>query len=78
MTSSHHEQPDRRQALKNLADEMNMHVGEVIQLYEASVAELAAQAKVDNFLHVFAMRELLQKLKARPARDEPSGTRAAG
>lgn len=42
-----------------------MHVGEVIQLYEASVEDLAAKAKIDTFLHVFAMRDLQQKLKAR-------------
>lgn len=65
MTSSHHEQTDRRQALKDLANELDMHIGEVIQLYEASVAELAAKAKIDTFLHVFAMRDLQQKLKAR-------------
>jgi len=53
------------QSLENLAKEVNLQVGDVIKLYEASVAELASKAKIDTYLHVFAMRELRDKLKGR-------------
>lgn len=40
-----------------------MQVDDVVKLYEESVSKLASRAKIDTYLHVFAMRELHDKLK---------------
>lgn len=59
--------------MQDLAQELNLQVGEVVDLYEASLARLAAKAKVEQFLHVFAMREVQDHLNVhamRKARDQ--------
>lgn len=73
MAADPHDPLVQRQALQDLARELNLHVGEVVDLYEASLARLAAKAKVDQFLHVFAMREVQDRLNVharRQARDQ--------
>ena len=65
MAHSPNDRADPHQALESLARELNMHVGDVIKLYEDSVAELASKATIDTYLHVFAMRDLHDKLKVR-------------
>lgn len=52
-------------ALESLAQEVNLDVKQVVKLYEESVAKLASRAKIDTYLHVFAMRELHEKLRPR-------------
>lgn len=65
MAHSPNDRSDPKQALESLAKEMNLQVEEVVKLYEESVSELASRAKIDTYLHVFAMRELHDRLKLR-------------
>lgn len=65
MVQAQNTPPDPQQALESLAKEMDLQVADVVKLYDESVSELASRAKIDTYLHVFAMRELRDKLKAR-------------
>lgn len=65
MVRAPNDRSDPQQALESLAKEMNLQVDDVIKLYEESVSKLASRAKIDTYLHVFAMRELHEKLKTR-------------
>jgi hypothetical protein len=57
--------PDQQPVLDELAKAFSLDTGDVVALYEEVVAALAAKARIDTYLHVFAMRELQDKLKAR-------------
>lgn len=52
------------EALDNLAKEMNLPFADVMNAYETTMAELAAKAKIDTFLHIFAMRNLRDKFSS--------------
>ena len=67
MAPSPNDRSDPKQALECLAQEANMDVEQVVRMYEDAVATLASRAKIDTYLHVFAMRELHDKLKPRKA-----------
>ena len=65
MVRDPNDRPDPQHALESLAKEMNVKVDDVVKLYDESVSKLASRAKIDTYLHVFAMRELQEKLKTR-------------
>ena len=65
MTSSASDQPNQLQALERLAKERDLQVQDVVRLYEESVATLASKARIDQFLHIFAMRDLKDRLGTR-------------
>lgn len=62
MAHAPNDRADPRQAIDSIAKEMNLSVDDVTALYEAVVAELAAKAKIDTYLHIFAMRDLQERL----------------
>ncbi|RTL34114.1 MAG: DUF3562 domain-containing protein [Burkholderiales bacterium] len=62
MAHAPNDRADLRQAIDSFAKEMNLSVDDVTALYEAVVAELAAKAKIDTYLHIFAMRDLRERL----------------
>lgn len=62
MAHAPNDRADLRQAIDGFAKEMNLSVDDVTALYEAVVAELAAKAKIDTYLHIFAMRDLRERL----------------
>lgn len=62
MAHAPNDRADLRQAIDSFAKEMNLSVDDVTALYEAVVAELAAKAKIDTYLYIFAMRDLRERL----------------
>jgi adenosylcobinamide amidohydrolase len=62
MAHAPNDRADPHQAIESFAKEMNLPVNDVVAMYEAAVAELAAKAKIDTYLHIFAMRDLQERL----------------
>lgn len=62
MAESPNDRADPMHALETLAKELNLQVKHVCKRYEESIAGLASKAKIDTYLHVFAMRDLVDKL----------------
>jgi len=60
---SHH-----RRAIESLAEESQVPVNEVAQLYEHAHAELEAGARVRSFLGIFALRSVRKTLLERSHR----------
>lgn len=64
---SHHQR-----AIESLAEESQVPVDEVAQLYEDTHAELEAGAHIRSFLGIFALRNVRKTLRQR-SRAEPPG-----
>jgi hypothetical protein len=62
---SHHQR-----AIESLAEESQVPVNEVAQLYEDAHAELESGARVRSFLGIFALRKVRKMLHQR-SRGEP-------
>jgi hypothetical protein len=75
MPEPHEKQPDQKRIVASLADECHMPVGDMAALNEHERAELALDARITKFLHIFATRNVLEILRERGL-DKPSSTRA--
>jgi len=51
-------EPDRKRIVEFLAAESQLPIDDVATLYEHERAELAADARIPNFLHIFAIRNV--------------------
>lgn len=58
-------QPDQNRIVAALASECHLPIGEVAALYEHERAELAMDAHVTKYLHIFATRNALAILHQR-------------
>ena len=65
MPAPHEKQPDEKRIVATLAAECHVPINEVAILYEHERAELALGARVTKFLHIFAIRNVLEILRAR-------------
>lgn len=72
MPASHEKQPDQGRIVASLAIEYHMPVGEMAELYEHERAELASGAHITKFLHIFAIRKVLEILRDRGLDKQPS------
>ena len=63
-----HRNPDHTRIVASLAAEFNAPVDDVATLYEQERAELAADAQVTTFLHIFAARHVQEILRRRDGR----------
>jgi hypothetical protein len=75
MPSPHEKQPDQGRIVASLAAECRMPVEEMATLYEHERAALALGARITKFLHIFAIRNVLEVLRKRGL-DKPMLKRA--
>jgi hypothetical protein len=59
------EHPDQKRIVASLAAQCQLPVAEMATLYEHERAELALGARVTKFLHIFAVRKVLDVLRQR-------------
>jgi hypothetical protein len=72
MPASHEKQPDQGRIVESLALECHMPVAEMAALYEHERADLAFGAHITKFLHIFAIRSVLEILRQRKLDTQPS------
>jgi hypothetical protein len=65
MPSKKEEQPDQKRIVASLASECHLPIGEMATLYEHERAELASDAHITKYLHIFATRNVLEILRQR-------------
>lgn len=65
MPAQTEKQPDQTRIVALLAKECQMPIGEMATLYEHERAELAADAHITKYLHIFASRKVLEVLHQR-------------
>lgn len=65
MPAPHEKQPDQKRIVALLAEESHVPVDDVATLYEHERAELAVDAHITKFLHVFAIRNVQEILRKR-------------
>ena len=58
-------QPDQKRIVASLAKECHVPIGEVAALYEHERAQLAPDAKITKYIHIFATRKVLEVLHQR-------------
>jgi hypothetical protein len=67
----HDKQRDQKRIVALLAEESQVSAADVAILYEHVRAELALDARVTSFLHVFAMRNVREILRRHDADKHP-------
>ena len=65
MLTTTQKQPDQTRIVAALASECHMPLGEMATLYEHERAELALDAHITKYLHIFATRNVLETLRRR-------------
>ena len=65
MPAAQNKQPDQRRIVASLSAECNVPLGEMAALYERERAELAQDARITKFLHIFATRRVLEIVRER-------------
>jgi hypothetical protein len=65
MPAPHETQPDQKRIVATLAAECQVPIDEMATLYEHERAELALGARITKFLHIFAIRNVQEILRAR-------------
>jgi hypothetical protein len=63
--SAHDKQPDQKRIVELLAEESHVPIAEMAILYEHERAELAVDAHITKFLHIFAIRNVQEILLKR-------------
>lgn len=58
-------QPDQSRIVESLALECHISVTEMANLYEGARAELALGARITKYLHIFAIRNVLETFDRR-------------
>jgi hypothetical protein len=66
MPTNPHTQPDQAKIVASLAAKCHVPVGEMAQLYEHERGLLARTARMTQFLHIFATRKVLERLRSGP------------
>ena len=72
MPASREKQPDQGRIVASLAVECHIPVAEMAALYEHERADLAFGAHITEFLHIFAIRNVLEILRQRELDTQPS------
>jgi hypothetical protein len=72
MYADHGKESHHQRAIESLAEESQVPVNEVAQLYEDAHAELEVGARIRSFLGIFALRNVRKTLRER-RRAEPPG-----
>ena len=67
MSAPAEKEPDPARIVAFLAKESQHPVAEVAKLYELARAELALEAHITKFLHIFAIRNVQEILRQRAA-----------
>jgi len=65
MSAPQEKQPDEQRIVALLAEESQVPVADVAKLYEQEHAALAIGARITKFLHIFAIRNVREILRAR-------------
>jgi hypothetical protein len=79
MPPTNDKQPDQERIVASLALECHLPISEVAALYEHERSELASGAHITKYLHIFAVRNVLEVLRRRslvkpiPAREALTG-----
>ena len=70
MYADHSKESHHQRAIESMAEESQVPVDEVAQLYEDAHAELEAGARIKSFLGIFALRNvrrtLLERIRGKP------------
>ena len=69
MAATHEKQPDQGRIVASLASECHLPIGEMALLYEHERAELAPLANITRYLHIFAIRNVLESLRGRDSKE---------
>lgn len=64
-------QPDQQRIVATLAAESHVPIDDVAALYEHERAGLALSARITNFLHIFAIRNVQEILRKRALDPRP-------
>ena len=65
MGTRNEKQPDQKRIVATLASECRMPLDEMATLYEQERAQLALDAHVTKYLHIFATRNVLDLVRRR-------------
>ena len=65
MTATTDKQPDQNRIVASLAAECHVPIGDMAALYDHERAELAARARVSRYVHIFAIRNVLEVMRQR-------------
>lgn len=58
-------QPDQTRIVASLASKCHLPIGEMATLYEHERAELALGAHITKYVHIFASRNVMERLRLR-------------
>jgi Protein of unknown function (DUF3562) len=72
MPSTNEKQPDQMRIVAALASECRVPIGEMAALYEHQRAELALGAHITKYIHIFAIRKVLEIVHERGFDKQPS------
>ncbi len=72
MPTLNEKQPDQKRIVAALASECHVPIGEMATLYEHERAELALNAHITKYLHIFATRNVLEILRRRDLEEQVS------
>jgi hypothetical protein len=65
MPTMNEKQPDQKRIVASLATKCHLPIGEMATLYEHERADLALGAHITKYLHIFAVRNVLDALRQR-------------
>ncbi len=63
MTATNEKQPDQGRIVASLASECHLPISEMAKMYEHERSELAPLAHITKYLHIFAIRNVLESLR---------------
>lgn len=63
MAATNEKQPDQGRIVASLASECHLPIAEMAMLYEHERAELAPVAHITKYLHIFAIRNVVEFLR---------------
>jgi hypothetical protein len=72
MLSTNQKQPDQERIVASLATECHLPIGEMATLYEHERSELALDAHITEYLHIFPTRNVLDVLRQRDLNKQAS------
>lgn len=72
MLSTNQKQPDQERIVASLATECHLPIGEMATLYEHERSELALDAHITKYLHIFPTRNVLDVLRQRDLNKQAS------
>lgn len=75
MAAINEKQPDQGRIVASLASECHLPIGEIATLYEYERAKLARVAHITKYLHIFAIRNVLESLRSRDVKEQEVAAR---